>query len=81
LRPSQEKAEGAQCHKPKREKALFVGFVCFALTKNRQGGFSSQNDVKFPFTQAAKVSVKPFQRLAGCGAEPHIVSLINQNFL
>jgi len=35
LRPSQEKAEGAQCHKPKREQALFVGFVRFALTDNR----------------------------------------------
>jgi len=39
--------------------------VRFALTKNRQGGFSSQNDVKFQQTNATKVSVKPFQRLAG----------------
>ena len=48
-----------KCHKPKRERALFVGFVCFALTKNRCGGFSSQNDVKFAHTNSAKVSVKP----------------------
>jgi hypothetical protein len=31
-----------------------------------------QNDVKFLQTNAGKVLVKFFQKLAGCGAEPHI---------
>jgi len=38
---------------------------------------AAQNDVKFAHTHARKVSVKPLGRLAGGGAEPHIVFPIN----
>jgi len=53
--------------------------VGFALTKNRRGGFWSQNDVKFVHTYAAKGLIQLFQKLAGFGAEPHIV--LSQNSL
>jgi len=54
-----------------RELALF----------SARGAFAAQNDVKFAHTHARKVLVKFFQKLAGCGAEPHIVSPTNINLL
>ncbi|MBQ7380550.1 MAG: hypothetical protein IJW69_00535, partial [Clostridia bacterium] len=54
-------------------------FVCFALTKNRQGGFSSQNDVKFLQTHARKVFAKPFSKgLRGVGRRPTSFSFMWQ---
>ena len=39
----------------------------------------SQNDVKFSQTNAVKVLIQLFQKLAGCGAAPHIKSPTNSN--
>ena len=80
LRPSFKTAEGAQMLHRRKESSLSLSACMLCADGQPLRGYPSQNDVKFQRTCSPKVLVKFFQKLAGCGAEPHSISPINQKF-
>jgi len=71
LRPSLEKAEGAQAVTADKESLLSFLRVRSCADGQPLRGYPSQNDVKFVQTNSAKVFAKPFSKgLRGVGRRP-----------
>ena len=72
-------ADNAQMLHRRKESELSLSACKLCADGQPLRGFPSQNDAKSKHTNAVKVSVKPFQRLVGCGATAPHKSPTNQN--